>query len=65
MSLKLRESKGLQINNKKGTKVMEPLFQTVRDSFEFQSETLVMALFITMWKPCHFPPTVVLTSMLL
>lgn len=61
-SLKLKESKGLQINNnEKCTKLMDPLFQIVSDSFEFQSKPLVMALFITTRKPCHFLSTAVLT----
>lgn len=35
-SLKLKESKRLQINNnKKCTKLMDPLFQIESDSFEF------------------------------
>lgn len=33
---------------------MDPLFQIVSDSFEFQNKPLVMALFITMQQPCHF-----------
>lgn len=54
-SLKLKESKGLQINNnKKCTKLMDPLFQIESDSFEFPSKLLVMALFITTQQPCHF-----------
>lgn len=56
-SWKLKESKELQINNnKKCTKLMDPLFQIEIDKFEFHRKHLVMALFsfpsCTHWAVC-------------